>query len=161
MEQPTTLLKHFSHEHPLEYVESSFDGDRVCSACKLSIMPRNFFYECKLCRFSLHKVCYSMPKKVMHPADPNHCLKLLTSSTVAEKSDECEACGRHIAGFHYSCTKCSLYYHMLCVALPLSLKMESSHPHVLKLELKPLYDFECDVCDRPSYNGWDSAAIEG
>ncbi|KAL1550037.1 hypothetical protein AAHA92_18052 [Salvia divinorum] len=154
MEQPTTMLKHFSHEHPLKYVESCSDGDRVCSACKLAIMPRNFFYQCKLCGFSLHKVCYSMPKKILHPADPNHWLRLSTPSTVPEKSDECEACGGHIAGFYYSCTTCPLYYHMLCVAMPLSVKVMSSHPHVLKLEFRPLYDFKCDACDRPRYNGW-------
>lgn len=154
MEEPSMLLKHFSHEHPLEYVESRFDRNCVaCSACKLAIRPNSFFYQCKICKFSLHKVCYSMPKKLMHPADPNHCLSLLTSS-LEEKPDECEACGRDIAGFHYSCTRCSLYYHMLCVAMPLSVKIPSSHPHILKLELKPLYDFKCDICDRPSYHGW-------
>ncbi|XP_047961528.1 uncharacterized protein LOC125206298 [Salvia hispanica] len=154
MDQPTTMLKHFSHEHPLKYIESSADGGCVCSACKLAIMPRNFFYQCKLCGFSLHKVCYSMPKKVMHPADPNHWLKLSTPSTVLEKPDECEACGRHIAGYYYSCTECPLSYHMLCVAMPLSVKIMSSHPHVLKLEFRPVYDFKCDVCDMPRFNGW-------
>lgn len=147
------MLKHFSHEHPLEYVESRSDEKGVCSACKLAIMPRNFFYHCKICRFSLHKVCSSMPKKVVHPSDPNHCLDLSTSS-LAEKSKECEACGRYIDGFYYSCIKCSLYCHMLCVAMPLSVKIASSHPHVLKLEVEPLYDFKCDVCEKPSYNGW-------
>ncbi|KAH6757234.1 hypothetical protein C2S52_023562 [Perilla frutescens var. hirtella] len=153
MEESSMLLKHFSHEHPLEHVESCFDGDRVCSACKLAIRPNSFFYQCKVCKFSLHKVCYSMPKKAMHPADPNHSLNLLTSF-VAEETNECEACGRYIAGFYYNCTKCSLHFHMLCVAMPLSVKIPSSHPHILKLELKPLYDFKCDICDRPSYHGW-------
>ncbi|KAI3471527.1 hypothetical protein Pfo_028177 [Paulownia fortunei] len=116
-------------------------------------MPNKFFYQCKVCQFSLHKVCYSMPKRVMHPADPNHHLTL-SASSFTNQSTECEACGRCIAGFYYNCTKCSLYYHMLCVAMPLSVKIPSSHPHILKLELKPPYDFQCDLCDRPSYSGW-------
>ncbi|XP_073153525.1 protein VACUOLELESS GAMETOPHYTES-like [Henckelia pumila] len=146
MEEPA---RHFSHQHPLQYLESRPDENNVCSGCKLAIMPGKFCYQCKICLFFLHKVCYRMPKRVLHPADPNHRLNLLATPTRG-----CEACGRNISGFCYSCTKCNHYYHMLCIALPLSLKIPSLHLHTLKLELKPPYDFQCDLCHESSYNGW-------
>ncbi|KAK6149226.1 hypothetical protein DH2020_016751 [Rehmannia glutinosa] len=90
----------------------------------------------------------------MHPADPNHRLTLFASSLIAKLPTECEACERYISGFYYSCDKCSVYYHMLCIAMPLSVKIPFFHPHILKLEIKPPYDFQCDLCDRPSYSGW-------
>ncbi|KAL8456326.1 hypothetical protein ACS0TY_034516 [Phlomoides rotata] len=152
MEEEAKYSKHFSHEHPLEYIDPCFQKSRsVCAACKHAIARTSFFYQCKLCEFSLHKVCYTMPKKVTHPSDQNH---YLTLQCITDESNDCKACGRHIGGFYYSCTKCSLYCHMLCVALPLSVKIPSSHPHMLKLELELPYDFRCDMCDRPSYSGW-------
>ncbi|KZV39854.1 hypothetical protein F511_29891 [Dorcoceras hygrometricum] len=149
MEEPGRDSMHFSHQHPLQYLESNTDKDYVCSGCKLTIRPGKFCYQCKLCRFFLHKVCYRMPERVLHPADPSHHLKLLATPT-----SRCEACGRHISGFCYSCTACNHYYHMLCIALPLSLKIPPLHLHTLKLELKPPYDFQCDLCHKSSYSGW-------
>ncbi|XP_075490773.1 protein VACUOLELESS GAMETOPHYTES-like [Primulina tabacum] len=149
MEEPESDSIHFSHQHALQYLESPTDKDYICSCCKLAIMPGTFCFQCKLCLFFLHKVCYRMPIKVLHPADPNHHLTLL-----AKPTSRCEACGKHISGFCYRCTKCNLSYHMLCIALPLSLKIPSLHLHTLKLELKPPYDFQCDLCHKSSYSGW-------
>lgn len=154
MEKEAKKSKHFSHEHPLEFVDQRFHKSRVCSGCKHAVGRNGFFYQCKICQFSLHKVCYAMPKEVSHPSDQNHNLTLQLPSSVSDQSNDCNACGSRIDGFYYSCTKCSIYCHMLCVALPLSVKIPSSHPHILKLELKPPYDFQCDLCDRPSYGGW-------
>ncbi|XP_073306875.1 protein VACUOLELESS GAMETOPHYTES-like [Primulina huaijiensis] len=149
MEEPESDSIHFSHQHALQYLESPTDKDYICSGCKLAIMPGIFCFQCKLCLFFLHKVCYRMPIKLLHPADPNHHLTLL-----AKPTSRCEACGKHISGFCYRCTKCNLSYHMLCIALPLSLKIPSLHLHTLKLELKPPYDFQCDLCHKSSYSGW-------
>ncbi|KAG8371842.1 hypothetical protein BUALT_Bualt12G0005100 [Buddleja alternifolia] len=153
MEEPVKSLQHFSHEHPLQYVQSSPNENSLCSGCKITITPFKLFYRCKICEFSLHKVCSTMPKRVMHPSDPTHRLMLLATSSL-NRSNKCEACGGVISGFYYSCIKCNINCHMLCVAMPLSVKIPSSHPHILKLELKPPYDFQCDLCDRPSYTGW-------
>lgn len=153
-EEAAKYSKHFSHEHPLAYVDSRFHNGRVCSACKHTIIaPNSFFYQCNLCEFSLHRVCFTMPQKVKHPSDQSHYLNL-QYMYITNQTNDCNACGRHIHGFYYSCAKCSLYCHMLCVALPLSVKIPSSHPHTLKLQLKLPYDFQCDLCDTPSYSGW-------
>ncbi|KAL7098063.1 hypothetical protein ACP275_10G182100 [Erythranthe tilingii] len=155
MEEPLEYSKHFSHEHSLEYVKSSYDGDCICSGCEITITPNKFFYHCRDCKFSLHRVCYGMPKKFMHPADPHHHLTLLSPSSLTDQSNECGACGRCInGGFYYTCRKCCIYFHMLCVAMPLSVKIPISHPHVLKLEMKPPYGFKCGLCDRGSCSGW-------
>lgn len=37
--------------------------------------------------------------------------------------------------------------------MPLSVKTPS-HQHTLKLEYAPPYDFQCDLCQKPSYTGW-------
>ncbi|KAA8518281.1 hypothetical protein F0562_015836 [Nyssa sinensis] len=70
-----------------------------------------------------------------------------------KSSFKCKACGHCVIGFYYYCAKCDDYYHILCSAVPLSVKTHS-HPHKLKLEFSPPYDFQCDLCSRACYSGW-------
>lgn len=150
-------FSHFSHDHPLRLTKSPLYGNNVCSACKLKIISsgNKDYYTCKTCSFFLHQVCYNMPRKTQHPAHQTHRLTLQTSPSISEDgSSRCKACGDLInGGFYYSCGQCSLCYHILCLALPLSISV-SSHPHELKLTFSPPYNFSCDICSKPSYNGW-------
>ncbi|KAL5545452.1 hypothetical protein UlMin_005139 [Ulmus minor] len=148
-------FQHFSHEHPLKYTKNSSPSNEniSCSACKLEILSGRDYYCCKICPFFLHKVCYDMPRKTHHLAHPNHFLTLQSSPSSATGKFLCKACGDHVNGFHYSCSECSFSYHILCSALPLSV-LVSSHSHSLKLTFSPPYNFSCDICTKPSYNGW-------
>lgn len=145
---------HFSHEHPLKQTNSPPKGNILCSACRLNISSGNKdYYTCKTCPFFLHNVCHNMPRKTEHPAHPTHHLTLQISPSSSIETLKCDACGHHVNGFYYSCSECSLCYHVLCSALPLSVSV-SSHTHQLKLTFSPPYNFSCDICCKPSYNGW-------
>ncbi|KAK9075833.1 hypothetical protein SSX86_004162 [Deinandra increscens subsp. villosa] len=144
---------HFSHDHPLDYTKLQPHRDAICSGCKQPISPGKFYYRCKLCGFYLHQVCFSMPENVTHPSDPNHNLTLETFPTPSKLPITCKSCENPIKGFYYRCAKCTHYYHTLCLAAPLSLKTPS-HRHSLNIEFVPVYDFHCDLCDKPSYSGW-------
>ncbi|XP_027176806.1 uncharacterized protein LOC113775946 [Coffea eugenioides] len=155
MEKPLQklLIQHFSHEHLLERRLFPPEGNCICFGCKLQILPGKHGYRCRKCPFYLHQVCYSMPQKIQHPVDPNHHLTLLAMPSDFDKAIDCKACEQTIAGFYYNCATCGTFYHMLCLATPLSVKLPV-HPHTLKLEFSPPYKFQCDLCDMPSHRGW-------
>ena len=147
---------HFSHPHPLECTTPPSTGNNViiCFGCKLKVKHGEDYYECKTCAFSLHNVCYKMPLITNHPSHASHNLVLLAiPSTKATLN--CVACGNHVTGFCYHCAECSIFFHSLCLALPVSLAI-TYHPHKIKLEFSAPYHFFCDLCNKPSYNnnGW-------
>lgn len=78
---------------------------------------------------------------------------MINSSPNSKLSINCKACGQNLSGFYYKCDKCGDFYHILCSAVPLSVKTPT-HQHLLKLEYTPPYDFQCDSCHKPSYKGW-------
>ncbi|KAJ9697843.1 hypothetical protein PVL29_007120 [Vitis rotundifolia] len=156
-EEERLLLRHFSHEHPLELAcddSSRPEADRVtCVGCGIHLLPRKAYYTCRTCDFSLHRPCYNMPRKVHHPTDPGHDLVLHLSTSFA-----CKGCGNPGSGFSYHCGICLQSYHILCSVLPLSIS-HYSHPHVLKLEFSPpnydgLEGFCCDICKNPGSHHW-------
>lgn len=155
MKEEVISVSHFSHHHhPLVRTNlGASDRNITCSGCNLSIISGKEYYRCKICTFSLHKVCYNMPRKTRHAGHPNHYLNLLVMPSSAQGNFKCKACGLHISGFYYNCVECGFYYHILCSALPLSIAI-TSHLHSLKLEFSLPYDFECDLCKKPCYNGW-------
>ncbi|XAR70039.1 hypothetical protein NMG60_11001856 [Bertholletia excelsa] len=142
-----------SHKHPLKRTSSPLVGFTACSGCQLGIFGGKVYYKCNTCPYFLHQVCYNMPEKVAHhPSDPNHQFTLHSRPTPLRTSN-CKACGHRIIGFYYTCAICGDYYHIFCLAVPIAVKMPS-HPHRLRLEFSPPYDFECDLCRKPSFNGW-------
>ncbi|XP_024965162.1 uncharacterized protein LOC112505492 [Cynara cardunculus var. scolymus] len=155
MEAKTEDLRyhHFSHDHLLDYTKLQPHVHATCSGCRRTISPGKFYYKCKLCGFYLHQVCFNMPENVTHPSDPNHNLTLETFPTPSKLPIQCKACQNSIKGFYYRCSKCTHYYHTLCLASPLSMKTPL-HRHSLNIEFVPVYDFQCDLCDKPSYSGW-------
>jgi len=146
-------LHHFSHQHPLGRPIAPSTGNITCDGCSLRILPGKDYYNCKTCSFFLHRVCSNMPRKTRHPAHPDHYLTLLVSHPLDNSNFKCEACGDHITGFCYNVTESNIYYHILCSVLPISV-ITYSHPHALKIEFSPPYDFSCDLCKNPSSKGW-------
>lgn len=144
---------HFSHDHSLDYTKLQPQRHAVCSGCRQAISPGKFYYKCILCGFYLHQVCFNMPENVTHPSDPNHNLTLETFPTLSKVPIRCKSCEDPIKGFYYRCSKCIEYYHTLCLAAPLSIKTPL-HRHSLNIEFVPVYDFQCDLCDKASYSGW-------
>ncbi|CAN1278132.1 hypothetical protein LINPERPRIM_LOCUS16545 [Linum perenne] len=148
--ETNTQIHHFTHQHPLNQSISS--GDEICSGCCFEIASGNDYYACKTCNsFSLHKVCFHLPRTTTHPAHPDEKLNLAVISSPSAM--KCRACTKTIAdGFYYGCGG-GICYHNLCLTLPLSV-MVSGHPHPLKIQFSPPYDFSCDLCAKPSYKGW-------
>ncbi|CAN0927627.1 hypothetical protein LINGRAHAP2_LOCUS36008 [Linum grandiflorum] len=155
------LHHHFAHQHPLNRTVSS--ENVTCNGCTFEISPGNDFYACETCNsFSLHKLCFHLPQTTAHPAHPDESLNLSVISQSQSQSQssspapKCRACTKTIAaGFYYGCGgggggNC---YHNLCLTLPLSVTV-SGHPHPLKIQFSPPYDFSCDLCAKPSYKGW-------
>lgn len=154
--QKDSQVSHFSHPHLLEHTTTPSTTNTNCFGCKLKITHNEDYYNCKTCPFSLHNVCYKTPLITNHPSHPNHDLFLLVtpSSSHATKSTlKCMACKQHVIGFSYHCPQYNIFFHSLCITLPLSLSI-THHPHKLKLEFLPPYDFFCDLCNKPCYKGW-------
>ncbi|KAF9625324.1 hypothetical protein IFM89_021694 [Coptis chinensis] len=150
-------IEHFSHEHPLELFkikELPQNFPSTCSGCNLSCS--DWIYTCKACKYVLHILCSQVPQLLHHPADPNHALTLI--STPADQRDGilCDACGEHPNGFRYNCSTCNLDFHILCAAMPPSLRHQA-HPHSLNLAFNPPYQtkgFSCDICQKLGSNRW-------
>jgi hypothetical protein len=67
-------ILHFSHEHNLRLGDDNAADNEKCHAC---VFPINSdpFYQCVQCKFLLHKVCATLPRKkrnILH----NHKLDL-------------------------------------------------------------------------------------
>ncbi|CAJ2671295.1 unnamed protein product [Trifolium pratense] len=157
--QKDSLVSHFSHPHLLEHTNSNTPSKTniKCFACNLRITHEEDYYMCKTCPFFLHNVCYKKPLITNHPSHPKHDLFLfvIPSSPVTKTTFNCLACKQHVIGFCYHCSECNIFFHSLCITLPLSLSI-TQHPHKIKLEFSPPYDFFCDLCNnnKPSYKGW-------
>ncbi|KAG2405718.1 hypothetical protein LR48_Vigan03g222900 [Vigna angularis] len=143
---------HFSHPHPLQCTTlPSAPNILSCFGCNIKINSADDYYQCKTCAFSLHHVCYNMPLITNHPSHPAHHLLLLPLPST-KPTLNCVACGHHVTAFSYHCAQCAIFFHALCLALPLSLAI-TCHPHKIKLEFSPPYEFFCDLCNQPSnYN---------
>ncbi|XP_058748537.1 uncharacterized protein LOC131621505 [Vicia villosa] len=155
--QKNSLVSHFSHPHLLQHTTTPSTKNITCFGCNQTITHEQHYYVCKTCPFSLHNICYKTPLITNHPSHPSHDLFLLvipSSSSPATKSTfNCMACKQHATGFCYHCAECNIFFHSICITLPLSLSI-AQHPHKMKLEFSPPYDFFCDLCDKPSYKGW-------
>lgn len=155
------IVSHFSHPHPLECTTEPSTGNNVrCFGCNLRIVTHGdqHYYRCKTCAFFLHQVCYKMPLITNHPSHPRHDLVLLLIPSSPPINaiftlNNCVACRNHVTGLCYHCAECNIFFHALCMSLPLSLSI-THHPHKIKLEFSPPYDFFCDLCNKPSYKGW-------
>ncbi|GKU97511.1 hypothetical protein SLEP1_g10653 [Rubroshorea leprosula] len=91
-------LQHFSHDHPLIFVQhiDFGDKDQVCSGCKRSMS--NPFYCCPDCMYHLHKKCAELSLVITHHTHQKHPLFLLAKPPLQEDV--------YHEGFVYYCSIC-------------------------------------------------------
>ncbi|KAD2184617.1 hypothetical protein E3N88_41677 [Mikania micrantha] len=71
----------------------------------------------------------------------------------------CSCCRQPISPgkFYYRCKLCGFYLHQIIIIRYVSCTFVYENPlhrHALNVEFAPVYDFQCDLCDKPSYSGW-------
>ncbi|XP_068640752.1 protein VACUOLELESS GAMETOPHYTES-like [Aristolochia californica] len=150
------IIRHFSHEHPLELtkLQQETPGSAVCAGCKFK--ASGVVYSCKTCNYVLHVTCSRGDPKIIHPFHPNHPLILFASPVYPEGVFACNACGREGSGFCYHCTKCEVDIDIICASMKLSVNHDA-HLHPLILVFSPPYaskDFVCDICKKPGSDHW-------
>ncbi|TYG51625.1 hypothetical protein ES288_D10G273800v1 [Gossypium darwinii] len=107
------LHHHFSHEHPLEFIEEhNLKSEKAnCSGCGEKVSGPS--YSCTECEFYLDKKCFEASPEVNHPFHPNHSLKLLASPPYIRLWAICAFCDRRCENFVYHCS-CKLDLHVKC-----------------------------------------------
>ncbi|MBA0869629.1 hypothetical protein Goshw_000793, partial [Gossypium schwendimanii] len=107
------LHHHFSHEHPLEFIEEhNLKSEKAnCSGCGEKVSGPS--YSCTECEFYLDKKCFEASPEVNHPFHPNHSLKLLASPPYIGLWAICAFCDRRCENFVYHCS-CKLDLHVKC-----------------------------------------------
>ncbi|EYU27122.1 hypothetical protein MIMGU_mgv1a017892mg [Erythranthe guttata] len=149
---------HFSHPHPLKLVDHQQTLNLItspCSACKLE--PSGTIYSCTICKdFFLHKKCFEMPTKLIHPFHKKHALTLTSKPTYGEMLFRCDACQQRGDGFSYHCKPCGFDLHVLCATLPFSITHESHAIHKLELITCELSKskFNCSICMKLGLRQW-------
>lgn len=139
--------KHFSHQHPLVFVDK-LEGDEekelLCSGCEESVLGI-CCYKCSVCDFFLHKSCYDLPQEIQHPVHPNHTLVLQKppqEPTMFRYCDAClETCKR---SFYYHCNSCSFDLDIKCASHWRNVANDD-HRHVFRPILKQI-QFTCEAC---------------
>ncbi|GKV51412.1 hypothetical protein SLEP1_g58074 [Rubroshorea leprosula] len=101
-------LQHFSHHHPLMFVEDiEFQTKhKVCAGCREPMYKSSPFYCCPNCIFHLHKKCAELPLKINHSADRKHPLLLLAKPSPHQEKCSCHLCTKSYEGFVYYCSVC-------------------------------------------------------
>ncbi|MBA0753471.1 hypothetical protein Gogos_000134 [Gossypium gossypioides] len=107
------LHHHFSHEHPLEFIEEhNLKSEKAnCSGCGEQVSGPSF--SCTECGFYLDKKCFEASSEVNHPFHPYHNLKLLASPPYIGSWAICAFCDRRCENFVYHCS-CKLDLHVKC-----------------------------------------------
>ncbi|XVF83469.1 hypothetical protein PTKIN_Ptkin16aG0489400 [Pterospermum kingtungense] len=107
-------LQHFSHQHPLVFIEeTSHENEKVyCSGCGEMVSAPTF--SCVACGFHLHKQCAEAPSDLIHPFHRNHSFNLLKTKPDNYKGEcVCDFCGQICEHFVYHCS-CGLDFHIKC-----------------------------------------------
>nr|XP_009603826.1 uncharacterized protein LOC104098722 [Nicotiana tomentosiformis] len=168
-------LDHFSHRHPLLRFHLRGTENIRCNMCTFIIS--GVAYGCDHCRYFLHEVCSSIPKRIRHDFHPMHSLTLCPIPSislcyskvesellaVAEKRDfgtefRCVACGydnsypqKSLFAFYYHCDVCNFDLHLECASVPTTLIHKVKYP----LDLFTIFPLEsegaalfCDICNQ-------------
>ncbi|XP_057497600.1 uncharacterized protein LOC130782343 [Actinidia eriantha] len=155
-------LKHFSHQHALQFSEDLKEEDRVlCSGCEQHLFGSAYSCTEPSCNFHLHKSCIELPQEIHHKSHPKHALTLLPTLPYEEHNEfTCNACDRTGTAFTYHCKDCKFDLHVKCATnLPDTVK-RFSHEHPLTLLYSSPYKktkhgtdedeevvyFRCDTC---------------
>nr|XP_023877245.1 uncharacterized protein LOC111989692 [Quercus suber] len=154
-------IDHFSHEHPLTFIESEKQISRkhrkknvICKGCqKFCTFP---LYACTQtqCSFYLHKSCAEFPMEVQNPFHPHGPLTLCFDPN---KSFPCGACFKSCSGFYFHCEKNNnnskavsnyntsstcIHWYLLTRRMSTHKKSKTSLTHALLT-----HPFRCQACD--------------
>uniref|UniRef100_A0A2N9FZ82 Phorbol-ester/DAG-type domain-containing protein n=1 Tax=Fagus sylvatica TaxID=28930 RepID=A0A2N9FZ82_FAGSY len=115
-------IDHFSHEHPLTFIESEKRISTkylkkkkkiICSGCQeFCTVP---LYACTQCSFYLHKSCAELPRDFQNLFHQQHGPLVLLFD--ANKSFPCGACSKSCNGFYFHCEVCNFNLHVDCAIL--------------------------------------------
>ncbi|XVF82985.1 hypothetical protein PTKIN_Ptkin16aG0096400 [Pterospermum kingtungense] len=122
-------LQHFSHEHPLVFIEErSHESEKVyCSGCGELVWGPSF--SCVECGFYLDKQCAEAPSELNHPFHGDHSLELLVSNPYSALTSSaglvtlCSLCGKSCDRFVYHCS-CELDFHIKCPPFSINISGE-------------------------------------
>ncbi|KAL9231737.1 hypothetical protein vseg_006925 [Gypsophila vaccaria] len=160
---PTQIIHHFSHTHPLSYVQPDYAAFS-CNSC--AGRGRGKRYHCSLCRFDLHEVCARTPVTwLLHHmargemevfggvrrdvvastfAHPDHVL----ATEYMRRSYSCGHCKNSGNGLRFQCHACDggdVEFDQVCVKNPTRLTTYVHPEHELELMLRPHFK-TCDLC---------------
>ncbi|KAG6640818.1 uncharacterized protein LOC122277554 isoform X1 [Carya illinoinensis] len=135
-------LKHFSHRHPLIFIEevkNEGKKDIICSGCNEPILGPA--YKCSKCNFLLHQSCTQLPREIQHPLHPNDALILQAPSA----SSRCDACRRFCSRcFYYRCDWCNFDLDIKCASRWQSCP-DKCHQHAF-VPIMNQIQFACEAC---------------
>lgn len=116
-------------------------------------------YYCRICKFTIHKVCafvFTTQETFENPSHVGHHLKLLTKGAPDHTDPKCHICGKNTKRFVYHCFTCNLNMDVDCMVDA----MLSETQVVLPWHSHPLFvlDFgdnmRCQVCGRSGEYGY-------
>ncbi|XP_073152073.1 uncharacterized protein [Henckelia pumila] len=145
-------LQHFSHEHPLIYVDKeTLKG--CCSACGVALLSSPS-YKCGKdhCNFFLHQQCAELPQFSGPNFIHGNYYNLVLLAKPPHDNCKCIKCGSLCKNFTYKCSRQLfrdriLYVHSLC-AFPLEISVKHiSHKHSLTAMCREA-SLICDGCGR-------------
>ncbi|XP_022746847.1 uncharacterized protein LOC111296685 [Durio zibethinus] len=151
-------LQHFSHKHPLVFVEErSHESDKVyCSGCGELVIGPSF--SCTECGFYLDKQCAEAPREMNHPFHRNHSLNLLVSAPYKDGAFICDFCDKMGERFVYHCS-CGLDFHIKCALFSYNIaeKRIAEFQHIPRIDplistenqIKTLKKAKCFACWKP------------
>ncbi|CAA0316239.1 unnamed protein product [Arabidopsis thaliana] len=134
------------HEHWLTPARDNRWG----KCCGLQFKTISDGYNCRKCRYFIHKSCSNCPKEINHPShkcDKN--LSLITN--FASWSVRCRTCKETIQPYiqNYECQRCEFNIHLDCFKYPPPevIDFPQNHDHKLKLEMVRS-SFTCFTCGK-------------
>lgn len=153
-------ISHFSHDHPLIYVDEKLNGDESCSGSKIlpllsevkydetcngcarpiSAAP---FYHCSLCNFFLYECCAELDNELRHPCHTEHPLILMANPTTSFFLRNCDCCLKRCNVFMFGCAACEFYLDIRCASLPHFIRHEA---HKGSLGLRKVSNKNCSTC---------------
>ncbi|XP_073278502.1 uncharacterized protein [Primulina huaijiensis] len=116
-------LQHFSHNHPLIYVEDQENPKACCSACGVAIISSPSYGCSRDCDFFLHQPC----TELLQSSDRDFggfCYNLEILTKPPHGNCNCEKCGNVCKNFTYKCSGMTTFYlHCQC-AFPLEINIK-------------------------------------
>ncbi|XP_021281870.1 uncharacterized protein LOC110414791 [Herrania umbratica] len=127
-------LKHFSHEHPLMFIQkqihaptadssSGEEEEEAAYCCLCEDRVEGPSYCCTDCRFYLHKTCaeFELALEINHPFHPKHPFILLPKPPHRVGIFLCWFCHMGRRGFGYHCALCNFNLDVNCALFQLSM----------------------------------------